>query len=162
MSVTVLESIAIELERRLNLLVNQNTYNTNVVEVVRPIRLDDFTPQHLQILLTKGAEEVIEELSYPGNPPSIAKKVTFNIRCIVLTDEKEIIPVDTVVDMFVADVQLVTAGLDDHWYNFDSNAINAEFLPVELISADGGIDGANVPIAITYRHSEGNPYEVRA
>ena len=162
MSVTVLESIATELERRLNFLVNQEDYNTNVCEVVRPVRLDDFTPQHLQILLTKGTEEIVDELSYPGNPPSIAKRVIFNIRCVVMTDEHDTTPIDTVVDMFVADVQKVVSGLDNHWYTFADKAIIADFLPVELVQAEGGIDGANVPIAITYRHSEGNPYEVRA
>jgi hypothetical protein len=162
MSVTVLESIATELERRLNLLVNQSTYNTNVCEVIRPRRLDEFTPQHLQIVLTKGDEEIVDELSYPGNPPSIAKRVTFNIRCMVMTDEHDLTPVDTIADTFVADVEQVVAGLEDLWYNFDSNAINAEFLAPIPYQADGGIDGTTLPLAITYRHSEGDPYEVRA
>jgi hypothetical protein len=162
MSVTVLESIALELERRLNLLVNQSTYNTNVCEVLRPRRLDDFTSKDLQIVLTKGDEEIVDELSCPGNPPSIAKRVTFNIRCTVATDEHDLTSVDTIVDMFVADVEKVVAGLDNNWFNFDSNAINAQFLAPIPYSADGGIDGMTLPIAITYRHSEGDPYEVRA
>jgi hypothetical protein len=161
MSVSVLESISVELLRRLNLLVNNTTYNTNVVEAIRPTRLGTWTPQHLQIVLTKGPEEIVDELSYPGNPPSVARRQTFNIRCHVMTDENDTDAVETVINTFAADV-IKVVSTSTNWYQFDSNAINADWLPVEDIQSDGGIDGCNVPISILYRTAENDPYTVRA
>jgi hypothetical protein len=159
---SVLESIAVELFSRLQLLVdNGGTYSTDVIEAIRPTRLGTWTPQHLQIVLTKGAEEVIDELSYPGNPPSIARRQTFNIRCHVMTDEHDTEAVETVINTFAADIVKVVCT-EANWYQFGGLSINAEWLPVEDVQADGGVDGVNVPIAITYRTSENDPYEVRA
>ena len=161
MSVSVLESISVELLRRLRLLVDQTTYDTNVVEVIRPTRLGTWTPQHLQIVLTQGPEEVVDELSYPGNPPSVARRQTFNIRCHVMTDEQDTEAVETVINTFAADIVKVVCT-EANWYQFASLSINAEWLPVEDIQADGGVDGVNVTIAILYRTIEGDTYTVRA
>jgi hypothetical protein len=161
MPVSVLESISIVLFERLKLLVDQTTYNTNVCEVIRPTRFGTWTPQHLQIVLTKGGEEVDEELSHPGNPPAIARRQTFNIRCHVMTDEQDLDAVETVINTFAADVVKVVCT-EANWYQFGGLSINAEWLPVEDVQADGGADGVNVPIAIIYRTSEGDPYTVRA
>jgi hypothetical protein len=104
MSVSVLESISVVLFNRLKLLIDNTTYNTNVCEVIRPTRLGaEWTPKHLQIVLTKGAEEVDDELSHPGNPPAIARRQTFNIRCHVMTDEQDLDAVETVINTFAAD-----------------------------------------------------------
>ena len=161
MSLSVLESISVELARRLALLVDNTTYDTKVVEVIRPTRLGTWTPQHLQIVLTKGAEEVVDELSYPGNPPSVARRQTFNIRCHVMTDEQDLDAVETVINTFAADIVKVVCT-EANWYQFAGLSIIADWLPVEDIQADGGVDGVNVPIAILYRTSEGDPYTVRA
>jgi hypothetical protein len=161
MPVSVLESISVELARRLNLLVDQTTYNTNVCEVIRPTRLGTWTPQHLQIVLTKGAEEVVDELSYPGNPPSVARRQTFNIRCHVMTDEQDTDAVETVINTFAADIVKVVCT-EANWYQFGGLSITAEWLSPEDVQADGGVDGVNVPLAIIYRTSEGDPYTVRA
>ena len=161
MSVTVLENIALTLETRLNLLVNQTTYNTDVCEVIRPTRLgSNWTPKHLQIVLTQGTNEVVDELSFPGNPPAICRRVTFNIRCHILSNEQDIEAIDTVINTFAADVIKVVCTASE-WHNFDGYAINASWQNNEDIQVDGGIDGVNVPIAIDYRTSENDPYTVR-
>ena len=160
MPVTVLEAIAVELETRLNLLVSTN-YDTEVVEVIRPTRLGTWTPQHLQIVLTQGSSEVVEELSYPGNPPSIARRQVFNIRCHVMQDERETTSCETIINTFAADVVKAVCS-ETEWWQFDGNSINAEWLNIEDVSADGGVDGVNVPIAVIYRTDEDDPYEVRA
>lgn len=162
MSITVLESISVELLRRLNLLVNNDgAYQTDVCEAIRPTRFGTWTPQDLQILLTKGSEEVIDELSFPGNPPSIARRQTFNIRCHVMADEQDTTAIETIINTFAADVVLAVCS-ETEWYQFDGNSINAEWLATEDIQADGGVDGVNVPIAIIYRTDEDDPYQVRA
>ena len=161
MPVAVIETIALELETRLNLLVNQSTYNTDVIEVIRPTRFGVWTPKDLQIVLTQGASERVEELDFPGNPPAIARRQVFNIRCHIMSNERDVEAIDTIINTFAADVIRVVCTESD-WYNFDGNAVISEWLSQEDIQADGGIDGVNVPLAITYRTSENNPYTVRS
>jgi len=162
MSVSVLESISVVLFNRLKLLVDQTTYNTNVCEVIWPTRLGaEWTPKHLQIVLTQGEEEGLDDLSYPGNPPSVARRQTFNIRCHVMTNEQDAAAVETIINTFAADIVKVVCT-EANWYQFGGLSINAEWLPKEDVPSDGGADGVNVPIAIIYRTSEGDPYTVRA
>lgn len=143
-------------------MVNSNgAYQTDVCEAIRPTRLGTWTPQHLQIVLTQGSNEVVDELSYPGNPPAIARRQTFNIRCHILSDEQDIEAIETVINTFAADVVKAVCSVTE-WYQFASNAINAEWLATEDIAADGSLDGVNVPIAILYRTAENDPYTVRA
>jgi len=163
MSVSVLENIALTLLARLEGLVNNGgTYNTDVVEVIRPTRLgSNWTPQHLQIVLTQGASEVVDELSYPGNPPAICRRQTFNIRCHVMSDEQDTEAIETVINTFAADIVKVVCTPSE-WYNFSGYAINSEWLAMEDIASDGSVDGCNVLIAVYYRTDENDPYTVRA
>ena len=78
-----------------------------------------------------------------------------------MTDEQDTDAVETVINTFAADVTKVVCT-EANWYQFGGLSINAEWLPVEDVQADGGADGVNVPIAIIYRTSEGDPYTVRA
>lgn len=157
----VVYRIADELFNRLQTLAAGASEYTRVYEVVKPTRLAQYTPRHLQIIVTKGEAEELPDLMCPGNPPAIAWKQTFNIRCHVLPSEKDTTPVDEYCDVFEADVIRVVCGYTN-WHTFGGLAINAEWKPAEAIDSDGGIDGVNVPIAITYRVDEGNPYNVRA
>jgi hypothetical protein len=161
MPVTVIESIAIELTSRLEAMIGNSAYETDVLEVIRPRRLNDFTPADGQIVVTQGSSEVSEESSHGGNPPAIARNQTFNIRCHVINDERDDTTIDEITNTFAADViKAVTTGAN--WHNFDGNAINATIESFELISGDGGLDGINVPITILYRTDEDNPYIARA
>ena len=51
---------------------------------------------------------------------------------------------------------------DAVWHNFDGNAINADFGAQQTATSDGGYDGIAIPLMVTYRISEGDPYTVRA
>lgn len=161
MPVTVVEAIAIELTSRLEAMIDNDTYATHVCEVIRPRRLNDFTPIDGQIVVTQGSSEIVDESGYPGNPPAIARRQTFNIRCHVMSDEHDQTTIDEIVNTFAADV-VVAVCQGTQWYSFGSNAVDATWEPTELISGDGGLDGINVPISILYRHDENNPYNVRA
>jgi hypothetical protein len=160
----VVEKIAVELKRRLDLLADASntTYNTKVNEVIRPSRLESYTPKDMQIVLTTESIETVPELMCPGNPPAVAKRITFNIHCNVMNDEKVVEPIDTIVHMFAADVEQIVTSDSSTWYTFDNNAVDAEFLSHVPHSAAGGFDGANVPIAIIYRTDENDPYQVRS
>lgn len=162
MSVSVLETITIELLRRLNLLADSwTTYNTRVVEVIRPTRLGVWTPKDLQIVLTQGIDKILDDLSHPGNPPAIAHMQTFNIRCHIMTDEGDTRAIETVINTFAADV-IKCVSSETEWYNFSGSAINSTWEPLEYIQADGGVDGVNVPLSVIYRVSETDPYAVRS
>ena len=51
----------------------------------------------------------------------------------------------------------------DQWHTFDDNAVDSAFGSMEPIdSSDGEFDGVSIPLLITYRVSENNPFEVRA
>ena len=49
------------------------------------------------------------------------------------------------------------------WWNFGGLAINAAFESIEkYIADDGGANGVLVPLRVTYRVSETDPYTARA
>lgn len=154
------EQIAQALFERLEYLVAGYSAYTPVSEVIRPTRLGGFTPKHLQIVLTQEAPERNEELSCPGNPPSVAWNQRFNIRCHVMPSERDPTPVDEIINTMAADVQQVVSDATD-WHTFGSLALNAEWQTHENIDGDGSYDGVNVPIVITYRTDENNPYVKR-
>lgn len=158
------ERIAAELFDRLALLTAGYSAYTPVVEVIRPTRLGGFTPKHLQIVLTLGPEEIDEELSCPGNPPSVARRQTFNIRCHVLPSEKDPTIADEITTTMVADVIKVVCDesvITAPWHTMGGLAINSEWQAQETIDADGSYVGANIPLAVTYKTDEGNPYNLR-
>lgn len=164
MSVTavrpVVERIAQELFARLRLLTAQYSVYSPVPEVIRPKRLDNWSPKNMQIVLTQEAPEINPELSCPGNPPSVARDVLFNIRCHIMPSERDPTPVDEYVNTLAADVVRVVCDAAD-WHTFGSLAINAEWQTQENIDADGSFDGINVPLLVTYRTDETNPFTVR-
>jgi hypothetical protein len=159
--IPVVERIARELLRRLELLIDSSTHNTQVVEVIRPKRIETYSPRNKQIVLTEQDHVRVQSLDCPGNPPANARQITFNIRCHIINDEKSCEPIDTLVHMFAADVENVVVGNDSQWYTFGNLSMMAEWQTEEPIASDGAIDGVNLPITITYRTTEGNPYEVR-
>lgn len=161
-TLTVLENIAVALTERLEAMVDSDDYQTAVSSVKRLQRNGgEYTPEHLQILVRQGDDEIDDELSYPGNPPAICHRQTFNLRCHVMTSERDIDPVDSISNTFQADViKCLTAG--NNWYQFDGNAIDANIGAIEPINEDGGPDGLNIPIVIVYRVDENNPYNARS
>lgn len=161
MSLTVLETIAVALYDRLAAMVDSDDYNTEVSSVIRPARNGgEFNVENLQIVVRQGLDEIIDELSYPGNPPAIAHRQTFNLRCHVLLSERNTDSVESTINTFQADViKCLTTGAT--WYQFSGKAVDTNIGAVEPINEDGGIDGFNLPVYITYRVDENNPYNVR-
>lgn len=157
----VIERIADAIYQRLRLLTAGYSPMTAVSEVLRPTQRGGFTPKHLQIVITQSDPEEMPELSHAGNPPAQAWRQVFNLRCHVNASEKDPTSVDTILNTMAADVQKVICDSGAQWYSFGGLSVDAQWLSRENIDADGGIDGVNVPLAVTYRVSEGNPYEVR-
>jgi hypothetical protein len=158
----VVERIAQELLARLRSMIGRTNINTKVREVFRPSRVENRPPIDGQIVVTDNGSVMVPELHCPGNPPAVAKQITFNIRCQILNDEKSCEAIDQLVHTFAADVQNAVVNGDPMWYTFDGNAVNAMFGDEENVVGDGGYEGVSVPIEITYRVSEHDAYEVRS
>lgn len=159
MSVAVSELIARELLTRLERLLVPAAYNTEASQVVRPLRYGGFTPKDLQIVLTQDSPIRNEELDCPGNPPKIAWDLRFNIRCHVMPSESNTTPVDDIINTMSADV-VKAVCLDSSWQTMDGNAINSHWQDHENIDGDGSFDGVNLPLVVTYRVQETDPYQV--
>ncbi len=157
----VVERIAVILYDRLNQLTAGYAPTSSVREVIRPKRLGGYTPQHMQIVLTQDDPVEVPELNRPGNPPSVAWEQRFNIRCHIMPSESDPTPVDEYINTFAADVVEVITDAGAGWYTFGSLAVDSHFDAMEMIEADGGIDGFNLPLRVIYRTSEWTPYQAR-
>jgi hypothetical protein len=155
----VVERIATVLFERLQ--VRSTTSPIYFTEVIRPLRMGGFTPKHLQVVLTQDDPTEVPELFLPGNPPAIAFAQRFNIRCFVMPSEKDTVTVDDYINKVTADV-VKAVCVDSDWYSFGSRALDATWESRENIDGDGGPDGINIPLTITYRTSELDPYALRA
>lgn len=154
------ERIAVTLFNRLRYLTAGYTSTSPIREVIRPKRREDMHPQHMQLVLTQDDPEELPELFVPGNPPRIAWSMRFNIYCHVMPSEKDPTPIDEYTNVVAADVvRAITLGSAD-WFRFGGLAIDAQFQPIEMIDAEGGIDGCNVPLVVAYRTSELDPYSL--
>jgi hypothetical protein len=162
MAFPVVERIADVIITRLEVLRDNANAEVDVTEVVRPKRLDAYTPKDGQIVVTQGANDREPELDHAGNPPAVARRQVFNIRCHVMNSEKSTDAVDEIVNTFAAEVIKAITTPQSEWHNFGSLAIDAEFDSFENIDSDGSFDGINLPLAVIYRTSENDPYTVRA
>ena len=156
----VVTKISDEIFARLETLITEPNDAFTFESVIRPTKLAQYTPEHGLIVLTRGEVARVNELDCPGNPPAIAYQQTFLIRVHIAPSEKDTTPIEFYED--VAEAAIVkairTAGT---WHTFDSNAIHADFGAQQTSTSDGGYDGIAVPLMVTYRVTEGNPYEVR-
>jgi hypothetical protein len=161
MPLAVVEQIALALKSRLDVMVDDSVnFPISVSEVVRPTRFGDFTLLDRQIVLVQGQLETVPELSHPGNPPAQAYRITFQIRGHVINDERAFLAIDETLNQFHADIVQAVA-VDSTWQTFGGLSFDAEWKPPEYVAADGGIDGINVPLAVSFRTDEDNPTQVR-
>lgn len=163
----VSERIADAILQRLLLLTAGYSDQFVASGVERPLRNDAGTPAHLRIVLTQDSPERIEDLDCPGNPPANCYATRYNIRCYVMPSENDTTPVEEYCNLMAGEVVRVVCDddmIDDgtQWHTMGGMAVNAEWQAHENIDADGSYDGVNVPLHVTYRVSETNPFEVRA
>ena len=161
MPIAVVETIAVEIESRLQSMIGDDDYSTVIVEVHRPRRFAQFTPKNNQVVLVQGQTERVSTLDHPGNPPAIAIRQTFEIHCHVMQDERDESAIDSLLNSFHADIVKALAGGSSTWHTFAGNAIDAEWGAVNYVQADGGLDGVQIPLLVTYRVSEDDLTELR-
>lgn len=161
MSLTIVEQIAQVIYDRLTQLLQFGNENTEVSEVIRPRTIGTYTPKDLQVVLTQGETTENPELACPGNPPATCFVTTFNIRCHVMPDETSNTPKATHINEMAADVRKAICDPQNTWHNFDGLAIDATFETTETINSEA-FDGVNIPLLVSYRTDENNPYNLRA
>jgi hypothetical protein len=164
---TVVEDIATEIVRRLRNITVLNGYTFDVSNVVRPDRLgQNIVPENQLIVLSQGDSTKVDELSYPGNPPAVAYETIFSIHCFYRDSDKNPSEFDPVVNDLAGQVIKCLrheAGDRIRWMTMAEKAIDSDIRSITPYpESDGTHIGVTIPLAVTYRHSEGNPYEVRA
>ena len=157
----VISLISDELFARLETLVSVPNDGIVIVGVVRPTRIGNYTPTHLLIVQTKGESVRVPESDCPGNPPAVAYSQTFNVRCHIAPSEKDPTPVERYEEVIEAAIHKAVRNTS-LWHRFAGQSFNAEIMASEMVTGEGGYEGINVPVVVTYRHDEGNPYNVRA
>jgi hypothetical protein len=166
MSVTfqtpVVSRISDEIFARLQALVSGSAGAYSFVDVVRPTKLATYTPQHGLIVLTRGEVSRVTELDCPGNPPAVAFQQTFSIRVHIAPSEKDTTPVEVYEDVMEAEIHKAIVNDAATWHTFGDLAINADIGAQQTVVSDGSYDGIAVPLAVTFRVTEGDPYTVRA
>lgn len=157
----IVTKISDEIITRLETLITEQNDAFTFREVVRPTKLATYTPEHGLIVLTRGEVARVTELDCPGNPPAIAYQQTFLIRVHIAPSERDATPIEMYEDVAEAAIikAITTLGA---WHQFAGNAINANFGPQQTATSDGGYDGIAVPLIVTYRVAEDDPYQVRA
>jgi hypothetical protein len=157
------ELIAEEIESRLNTILLENGYAFDVSEVVRPNRRgDNWLYKHLGIGIKQGSSVRVPKLDCPGNPAAIAYATLFTLTCIC-RDSKNLDFAHATNENEVAAAAVKAIASDgDDWHSMAGVAINTEIgSPIPLVPPAAEINGVSVPVVVTYRVSENNPYEVR-
>jgi hypothetical protein len=104
----------------------------------------------------------VTELDCPGNPPAVAFQQTFSIRVHIAPSEKDTTPVEVYEDVMEAEIHKAIVNDAATWHTFGDLAINADIGAQQTVVSDGSYDGIAVPLAVTFRITEGDPYTVRA
>lgn len=158
MPLAIVDQIANAITDRVALMVDNDAYEIGIIEVVVPTRVGEFTPRDRQIVIVQGDDERVTDLDIPGNPPGIARRQTWNIRCHLMPDEGS---GEDEVNQAAADIVKAITTPNSTWHNWGGLAINTELGRIEYVSFDGGPDGVNVPIHVLYRVSEYSPFVSR-
>jgi hypothetical protein len=164
MLIPVPELIAEEIVHRLQAITFEGGYAFDVSEVVRPNRRGDVVQyKHLSIIVDQGNAERNEDGDHPGNPPALSYRLAFDLKCIVRDSRTEQDSRTINESEMAAAVVKAITDAGSMWYTLGGNAINAEFGDmVPFNSGEGELNGITVPLIVTYRVSETDPYEVRA
>ena len=81
----------------------------------------------------------------------------FNIRLVLMPSERSQDAIDTLLNQFGSDVRKCICNPASSWHTFDGNALFATFGTKINFTSDGGIDGANMQLIVTYRVDEDDP-----
>jgi hypothetical protein len=164
---TVIENIATEIVRRLQRITVANGYTFDVANVQRADRLGtSIVLENYLVLVVQQDSQPNEELSHPGNPPAIAFDATFNVHCFVRESDREESVMSTTSNEMAGQAMKAIANETNapyKWWQMNGNSILTEFGTIGPYSESEGVNaGVTLPLIVSYRVSENDPYEVRA
>lgn len=156
------ERIAQEIIERLEEIQIVNSFDFDIVDVVRPDRLArNWTPKNYRVLLVQGNEERLPELDHEGNPPAIAWQVEYQIKVFLRDSDRSETAHAIGENRIAANVRKAITN-SSTWYNFGEVALFADMGASEpFFTNEGDSQGITIPITVTYRASETDPFEVR-
>jgi len=162
MSEIIAEQIVAKVRTRLAAITTGAGYQFTTPGAIRPLRFVGDRLQNLQIIVTQGGMPKNESLSYMGNPPAVARDLTVMCSCYGLPAESDTNPADYWRNrIFGAMSKALTTG--DAWWNWDGLAINSSVGdPSPIAEGSTGNVGVQLPITITFRTDENNPFNLRA
>ena len=106
------------------------------------------------------AKRIFERLTDSGDF-TVVRQMEVRFRLHVMQSQHDETPTEDLLSRLAADVMVACTDAPN-WHQWDEIAINSEFGSLETVPNDGGIDAAMLPLVVSYRITEGNPYEVRA
>lgn len=156
----VIERIARSLKRRLEQVTTGNGY-TLTLDVSRPARRGIEGTAHGKCVIVQ-AQEAQKVGQADGNPCAVEWRQEFYVTIFVAAADDDTTPVDTAANYAAADAELAitTEQISGDWASFDGLAIDAEQTGRD-IQVDGETATVRLAYAVTYRHSENDPYTVR-
>jgi hypothetical protein len=157
----VSEQILDKVRHRLTAIKTSAGFELDVSEVVRPSRFGGFRPQHLQLVVTLGGMTRNTELSHPGNPPATAWDMEVVVAGLLMPPETFAGKIDALRAKFAADTIKAICTPAASWHNWDSLAILSELGDIEDVTTEES-SGFRLPMTVTFRVDEGNPYTVRS
>jgi hypothetical protein len=162
MSEIVAEQIVAKVRTRLQAITMGNGYEFTTPGVIRPLRFSDDRIENLQIIVTVIGMPKNDALSYMGNPPVTARDLTVNCSCYGMPNESDFNSADYWRNqIFGAMSKALTTGAA--WWNWDGLAINSSVGdPTPISEGSTGNVGVQLPVVITFRTDENNPFNLRA
>ena len=155
MAYPIVESIAQAIKTQLETITKAAGYENDVNHVVRPRRTGEQSrPEHLDIFVTQDDWERDEDNDIVGNPAGIGWIISFSLDCVIRQSETSSLPMDQVINSFIADVQKAVM-VDLTWGDL---ATDTRLGMVEFASPESGFEGATVWIDVLTRVEITNPY----
>ncbi|MEM1224608.1 MAG: hypothetical protein AAGJ40_02865 [Planctomycetota bacterium] len=157
MTTAIPELITQRAQSRLVSITKANSYSFDVADVDRVNRLaEDFTPQHLSIVIVNATEERNPAHDRPGNPPVQAYRLPVKMHAFVRLPEDSDDREDAVVNDMVAAIKKAMASPAD-WWTFGGVSYNAEWGDMEKFQGTTHF-GCTLQLNALYRISETDPY----
>jgi hypothetical protein len=155
------ELIALVLVSRLEAITEEAGY-LFTVPFVRRVSRDgrDWTPKANAIAVVQGDAERNPDQDCPGSPPANAYNLTFEVKGFVSKPEHQEYPdAADANEMEAVMLKAITEGQSD-WHQFDGNSRVAHFGTTTYERSSTHLI-VTVPIVVTYRISELDPYLAR-
>ncbi len=155
MAYPIIEQVAQAMKTQLETIKVSSGYENTVNRVIRPRRTSEGNrPQPLDIWMLQDDPERDEDNDLAGNPAGIGWTVPFALDCVIRQAEASKLPMDQVINSFIADVQKALM-VDITWGGIatDTRLGNPEFA-----SSESGFEGATVWVEVLIRVEENNPF----